>query len=259
MSADSASSAPARSIEATAMSTSTALITSEIGIRWTSTSNIERSIASGFMPWLMVRLPWGSRSITSTRFPRSRMATPRFRVVVVFATPPFWFARAMTFAISALSAPGAATGSGTAWRRGGSSTASTGSSSTGSGSGSGRDWSRGRRRERAMTASPSRRAPQILPASSVFAFPVVDLLAHASDEPDPDEEDLSGARVVADVARIPGAVHQQAHPPVASAKGVRHSRPGVATSDRARANRMLLDPVLFPEQDVTVTFEDDED
>ena len=49
------------------MSTSTVLITSEIGMRWTSTSNIERSIASGFIPWLIVRLPCGSRSITSTR------------------------------------------------------------------------------------------------------------------------------------------------------------------------------------------------
>jgi hypothetical protein len=40
---------------------------SEIGTRWTSTSNIERSIASGFMPWLIVRLPCGSRSTIRTR------------------------------------------------------------------------------------------------------------------------------------------------------------------------------------------------
>jgi hypothetical protein len=40
---------------------------------------------------------------------------------------------------------------------------------------------------------------------------------------------------------------------------VRHSRPGLATDDRARANRILLDPVLFPEEDVAVTLEDDED
>ena len=51
------------------MSTSTVLMTSEIGTRWTSTSNIERSIASGFIPWLIVRFPCGSRSITRTRLP----------------------------------------------------------------------------------------------------------------------------------------------------------------------------------------------
>ena len=71
------------------MSTSTLWITSEIGRRWTRTSNIERSIASGFIPWLIVRFPWGSRSMRSTRWPRSAKATPRFSVVVVFATPPF--------------------------------------------------------------------------------------------------------------------------------------------------------------------------
>ena len=69
---------------------------SEIGSRWTSTSNIERSIESGFIPWLIVRLPCGSRSITSTRKPCSLKATARFSVVVVFATPPFWFAKTIT-------------------------------------------------------------------------------------------------------------------------------------------------------------------
>src|SRR5215211_6037700 len=34
-----------------------------------------------------------------TVLPCSESATPRFRVVVVFATPPFWFAKAMTLAI----------------------------------------------------------------------------------------------------------------------------------------------------------------
>src|SRR5687767_7149457 len=69
---------------------------SEIGSRWTSTSNIERSIASGFIPWLMVRFPCGSRSTTSTRKPCSLKATARFSVVVVFATPPFWLANTIT-------------------------------------------------------------------------------------------------------------------------------------------------------------------
>src|SRR4051794_5496422 len=44
----------------------------------------------------MVRLPCGSRSISRTRNPRSWNATPRLSVVVVFATPPFWFANAIT-------------------------------------------------------------------------------------------------------------------------------------------------------------------
>ena len=38
--------------------------------------------------------------MTRTLFPSSRIATPRFKVVVVFATPPFWFANTMTFAIT---------------------------------------------------------------------------------------------------------------------------------------------------------------
>ena len=67
-----------------------------IGSRCTSTSNIERSIVSGFSPCDIVRLPCGSRSMQSTRSPCSRNATPRLSVVVVFATPPFWFASAIT-------------------------------------------------------------------------------------------------------------------------------------------------------------------
>ena len=67
-----------------------------IGSLWTSTSYIERSIVSGFSPWLIVRLPCGSRSTASTLFPSSANATARFSVEVVFATPPFWLASAMT-------------------------------------------------------------------------------------------------------------------------------------------------------------------
>ena len=66
---------------------------SSIGVLCTSTSNIDRSRSSGSMPWLMVRLLCGSRSTVSTRFPRSASATPRLRVVVVLATPPFWLAK----------------------------------------------------------------------------------------------------------------------------------------------------------------------
>src|SRR5579864_8856006 len=50
----------------------------------------------------MVRLPCGSRSTASTRLPFSESATPRFSVVVVLATPPFWFANAMTLATDGL-------------------------------------------------------------------------------------------------------------------------------------------------------------
>ena len=67
---------------------------------------MERSITSGFMPWLIVRFPCGSRSISRTRCPNSTNATPRLSVVVVFATPPFWFANAIT---RVPTAPGTAT------------------------------------------------------------------------------------------------------------------------------------------------------
>ena len=93
---DSASSAPARSIEATARSISPWWMICSIGSLCTSTSYIERSIVSGFSPWLIVRLPCGSRSTASTLLPFSANATARFRVEVVFATPPFWLANAMT-------------------------------------------------------------------------------------------------------------------------------------------------------------------
>ena len=98
-------SAPARSIDATAMSISRFWIASRIGMWSTSTSYIERSTLSGSMPWLIVRLPCGSRSMASTSWPDSAKATARFRVVVVFATPPFWFANEMIFARRSDSSP----------------------------------------------------------------------------------------------------------------------------------------------------------
>src|SRR3954447_9740770 len=51
------------------------------------------------MPCDMVRLPWGSMSTHRTRSPSSAKAAARFSVVVVFATPPFWLANAITFAV----------------------------------------------------------------------------------------------------------------------------------------------------------------
>src|SRR4029453_14184313 len=42
------------------------------------------------------------RSTHSTRWPRSTKAAARLSVVVVFATPPFWFVNAMTFALASI-------------------------------------------------------------------------------------------------------------------------------------------------------------
>ena len=63
-----ASSAPARSIEDTATSTSASWITCSMGSRCTSTSNIDRVMSSGLKPWLIVRFPCGSMSTIRTRF-----------------------------------------------------------------------------------------------------------------------------------------------------------------------------------------------
>src|SRR4051812_37806990 len=95
----SAISAPARSIEAQARSISRLRITSRMDTPCTRTSYIDFSTESGSIPCDMVRLPCGSRSAHSTRWPSSARATARFSVVVVLATPPFWFANAMTLAL----------------------------------------------------------------------------------------------------------------------------------------------------------------
>src|SRR6476619_3368387 len=91
-------SAPARSIELQATSISRFRMTSRIETRLTRTSYIETSSESGSMPWLIVRFDCGSRSTHSTRLPFSAKATARFKVVVVLATPPFWFANEITWA-----------------------------------------------------------------------------------------------------------------------------------------------------------------
>src|SRR5919109_2536711 len=103
---DIAISAPARSIDEQATSTSRLRITSLIESWWTSTSYIDASSESGSIPWLIVRLPWGSRSTQSTRCPRSTNAAARLSVVVVFATPPFWLVKAMTLALGVTGASG---------------------------------------------------------------------------------------------------------------------------------------------------------
>src|SRR3954465_4987768 len=95
---DIAISAPARSIEEQATSISRLRMTSRIETRLTRTSYIDISSESGSMPWLIVRLDWGSRSTHRTRLPFSANATARLSVVVVLATPPFWLANEITCA-----------------------------------------------------------------------------------------------------------------------------------------------------------------
>lgn len=51
----------------------------------------------GSMPRPEVQLACESRSMRRTRCPRSASAWARFMAVVVFPTPPFWLAMAMTF------------------------------------------------------------------------------------------------------------------------------------------------------------------
>src|SRR5512132_3046001 len=91
-------------MEAQATSTSRLRMTSRIE-RWcTSTSYIDFSSESGSMPCDIVRFACGSMSTHRTRKPFSENATARLSAVVVFATPPFWFANAMTLGFcSALS------------------------------------------------------------------------------------------------------------------------------------------------------------
>src|SRR5579875_2861089 len=103
---DIAISAPARSIDAHAMSTSRRRITSRIEMWWTSTSYIDFCNVSGSMPCDIVRLPCGSMSQHRTRCPSSTKATARFSVVVVLATPPFWLAKAITRAVGVTAGSG---------------------------------------------------------------------------------------------------------------------------------------------------------
>src|SRR5271156_4048060 len=48
------------------------------------------------MPSPVLALPWGSRSIRSTRFSIAASAVARLIAVVVLPTPPFWLAIAIT-------------------------------------------------------------------------------------------------------------------------------------------------------------------
>ena len=53
-----------------------------------------------FTPLPIVALPWGSRSISSTRWPDAARPAARLTQVVVLPTPPFWFAIQKMRAIS---------------------------------------------------------------------------------------------------------------------------------------------------------------
>src|SRR3990172_4838 len=244
----------------------------------------------------MVRLPCGSRSMTRTRFPVSASATPRLSVVVVFATPPFWFANTMTFAITAPSSrgTGAVPGAGTTWRRGvDSSTAA--STAAGSSAGSARDGGRERIRDSAMTASPSLLRAKLLPPamldgntgvaaakltplglpratgirasgfrscamiSLVLAVPVVDSLADSRDQAQAGEEHLAGSRVEADVVRITRAVHEKSQPTLATSECMRDTRARKHRDDGAPDHTVFDDAFGLPEKQLAVAVEHDED
>src|SRR5262245_5993752 len=59
------------------------------------TSVAERSSVRLSTPQPIVALPWGSRSMRSTRRCIAAIEAARFTAVVVLPTPPFWFATAM--------------------------------------------------------------------------------------------------------------------------------------------------------------------
>ena len=74
----------------------TALTTSASGMPSTSTSYVDGSPRWCSTPSAVEALPWGSRSMTSTRSPCWASAAAMFTAVVVLPTPPFWFATTIT-------------------------------------------------------------------------------------------------------------------------------------------------------------------
>ena len=59
-------------------------------------ASVSSSLSGTLSPMLAVRLACGSESMSKTLFPALASPIPKFTVVVVFDTPPFWFARAIT-------------------------------------------------------------------------------------------------------------------------------------------------------------------
>ena len=64
-------------------------------IRLIASDGVKGSLSGWGWPRLMVRLPCGSPSISSTFFPACASPIPRFAQVVVLPTPPFWLVMAM--------------------------------------------------------------------------------------------------------------------------------------------------------------------
>src|SRR5216683_1907153 len=76
-----------------------------------------RSEESRATPTPLVAFPWGSRSTSSTRRSETASDAARLTAVVVFPTPPFWFAIARTSAMSPFTAQSVARASITRLRR----------------------------------------------------------------------------------------------------------------------------------------------
>ena len=62
-------------------------------------AKVTPSSSGSTYPRLAVRLPCGSASINNTFFPSLARPIPKFTVVVVFPTPPFWFVMDITLHI----------------------------------------------------------------------------------------------------------------------------------------------------------------
>ena len=57
---------------------------------------MDSSRVEGSTPSPMPQPPWGSMSVTRTRYPSSAKQAPSVMVDVVLPTPPFWLAKAIT-------------------------------------------------------------------------------------------------------------------------------------------------------------------
>ena len=71
------------------------LIGSSMRIRPIASDRVKGSLSGCGLPRLMVRLPCGSASTSSTFFPACASPMPKLAQVVVLPTPPFWLATAM--------------------------------------------------------------------------------------------------------------------------------------------------------------------
>ena len=61
---------------------------------------VHAGVSGSVKPREIDKEPCGSESISRTRFPSWARPTPRLAQVVVFPTPPFWLAMAMTLHFS---------------------------------------------------------------------------------------------------------------------------------------------------------------